>query len=283
MIAPPTCARPDPAPRKPAHSIPKNACDCHFHIFDAPSQQIAARSYTAPGALAPEYRNLQQALGLERAVIVQPSIYGTDNRTTLQSIPDDGSMKAVVVLDPDCDDKAISMMAAKGAVGHRANLLFPGGPDPRDLQRLCRRLADFGWHLQILADLSEYQDLTTLTAQCPVPVVVDHMGHIPTRKGINDPGFQTLLRQLDRGSTWVKLSAAYRMCSTPFDDIAPFAQALIKANPDRLVWGSDWPVVDLGGGLPEWLKVTDALLSALSEDEADAIGRGNAIRVYGLS
>lgn len=282
---PPLCDVPDPRPRRPNNTIPPGACDCHFHIFDEPSPQVAERSYTAPTASTGAYRALQQTLGLERAVIVQPSIYGTDNRTTLQSMPEDGSMRAVVVVDDDASVAELKALAAQGAVGVRINMLFASNAQLQELSGLTAKMADLGWHLQVLADVSALPDLAGFVAGLPVPVVFDHMGHVPVSKGVHDAGFQTLLGLLDGGDVWVKLSGAYRMTATPstdYADVAPQAEALIGANPDRMVWGSDWPHPSFGGDMPNDGDLLDLLFDWAGTERAAKILVDNPQRLYGF-
>ena len=197
----PTVAPPDPNPRTPKNQIPKGACDCHFHVFDGPSRQIPERSYSAPTAALDDYRVVQTALGLDRSVIVQPSIYGLDNRTTLQSLPDDGSMKAVVVVNDQTSQDELTTLAQNGAVGARVNMLFSNGARVDSLAAFAGKLSDIGWHLQILTDVATQPDLMQSVTSLAVPVVFDHMGHVQTHNGINDPGFQSLLKALDSGKS----------------------------------------------------------------------------------
>ena len=243
-MTPPLCAAPDPAPRAPQFAMPADACDCHFHVFDGPSPQVAERSYTAPPAPLGALRHLHRTLGISRSVIVQPSVYGTDNRTTLQTCDADPAMKAIVVIDEDTPTDTLAAHRSRGAVGCRVNMLFTSNARIDSLAALAARIADQGWHLQILCDVSALGDSMDQLASLPVPVVFDHFGHFPAIKGINDPGFQALLRLLGSGKAWVKLSGAYRLGPAHHDTdsaVAALAAGLIAANPDQLVWGSDWP------------------------------------------
>lgn len=286
MFKIPSVSGPDPKPKKPKNPIPAGACDCHFHVFDEPSQQISNRSYSAPPAPHRAYRSVQAALGLDRAVIVQPSVYGTDNRTTLQSLPDDQSMKAIVVLDERADRNELKTMADNGAVGTRINMLFRSGTRAENMDRLAGTLADFGWHLQILADVSAHPDLVHQAADLPVPVVFDHMGHVRAAAGVSDPGFQALVKSLEGGNVWVKLSGAYRVTetrSTAYGDVAPLAKALIAANPERLVWGSDWPHPSFDGPMPNDGDLLDLLFDWAGSETAQQILVDNPERLYGFN
>ena len=285
MTQPPLCAPPDPDPRPPAREIPRGACDCHLHIIDGPSVQISERSYTSPEAPLAAYRKVQAALGLDRAVIVQPSIFGTDNRTTLGSLPEDGSMRAVVVVDADLKADHLLALANRGAVGVRVNRLFSSNARTEDLTGLTRLLADCGMHLQMLTDVSLMPDLAAFVASLPVPVVFDHLGHVPVEKGINDPGFQTLLKLLETGKVWVKLSGAYRITTSSnadYGDVDPMARALVAANPHRLVWGSDWPHPAFRGPMPNDGDLLDGLFDWAGPDRIDSILVRNPQQLYGF-
>lgn len=286
MSDPPLCAGPDPDPRPPRHRIPDGACDCHFHVFDEPSPQVAERSYSAPRASLDDFRRLQSALGTQRSVIVQPSIYGTDNRTTLQSMPDDESMRAIVVVDDDASASQLKRYADQGAVGVRVNLLFSSNARLAQLSGLAKKVADLGWHVQVLADVSTLPNLSEFMASIPCPVVFDHMGHVNVGKGIEDPGFQSLLRYLESGKAWVKMSGAYRVTSSMdgnYDDVAGMARALVAANPDHLVWGSDWPHPSFNGPMPNDGYLLDLLFDWADEATAHKILVDNPQRLYGFS
>ncbi|MEM9270021.1 MAG: amidohydrolase family protein, partial [Pseudomonadota bacterium] len=190
MTSPPFVTPPDPNPKTPKYSIPAGACDCHFHVFDGPSPPIASRSYSAHAAPLSAYRSVQKTLGLDRSVIVQPSIYGTDNRTTMNAVSQDGSMKAIVVVGDQTRKEDLKALAARGAVGARLNLMFSQAARVEMLFSLTSAMADLGWHIQILADVSKTPDLMPLVRTLPVPVVFDHMGHVQARSGVDDPGFQ---------------------------------------------------------------------------------------------
>ena len=285
--APPLCAAPNPNPDPPGFAVPERACDCHFHIFDSPSPQVAERSYSAPPAPQAALRHLHKTLGISRSVIIQPSIYGTDNRTTLQSCAGDPSMKAVVVVDDSAPADLLAAYRDQGAVGCRVNMLFGSNARIDSLTRLAHNAADQGWHLQILADVSTLHERMTEFAGLPVPVVFDHFGHVAAKRGVEDPGFTAMRRLLADGLAWVKLSGPYRLgpASPRVDSaIADMATALVSTNPDHLVWGSDWP----HPAIPEQDMPNDGtLLDRLADWVPDAALRqrilvDNPARLYGF-
>lgn len=243
----PVCAASDPSPRAPRFRLPAGACDCHAHVFGPESRYpyTRHRTYTPPDAPLSDYKNMLGTLGLERAVIVQPSVYGTDNRATLDAIKEGGeNFRGIVVVDDNIDTAEMERMHEIGVRGVRVNLLFKSGIEVSDVRRLADKIAPFGWHLQMLVDVSEFSDIEETLGDLPVEVVFDHMGHLPTSVGVDHPGFQEMLRLLKRGRSWAKLSGSYRITGSndlPYEDVTPFAKAIIAANPERVVWASDWP------------------------------------------
>jgi len=257
---PDLCAPPLAVTAQPKHRLPTGTCDCHFHIFDGPSVQVTDRSYTAPPASLAAYRQLQETLGVQRSVIVQPSVYGADNRTTVEVCKSDPHMRAVVVVDEAVSDRELRSFAEAGVVGCRVNMLFSSGVHSGTLEQLARRIADFGWHIQILADVTQLEELEEVVARLPVPVMFDHMGHMPAHSKVSHPAFQRFLGLLAEGRIWAKLSGAYRVTARKgriYDDVGEIVSALVSANPDHLVWGSDWPHPKIPVPMPDDTDLLD--------------------------
>lgn len=253
-----------PVARARAFVVPEGSWDTHAHVIGPFSKYPLQknRSYTPPESLESHYVAHLAALNLQRGVIVQPSIYGTDNRLTIDVIrKSDGVLRGVVVLGPDVDEAAIAEMHAAGARGFRLNLLFQGGPGLALLERTAAITHAFGWHAQLLIDIRMLGEIESRLNKLPVPVVFDHMGHFPHELGTQWPGFHKLLRRLSAGRSYVKLSGSYRLSRQPthIKDVCAIAQALVHEAPQRLFWGSDWPHVGLPGGLPATADLLDAL------------------------
>jgi len=262
-IIPDVCDRPLPAKRAPKRSIPDGACDCHFHVFDTPSTQVAERTYTAPDATVDEYMQLRDVLGPTRGVLVQPSVYGLDNETTLRSASKIPNVKSVVVIDQTTPISEIQRMADAGAVGCRVNLLFPSDAVISDLRALARGIADFGWHLQILTDFSNSAHLIDLITLLPVPVMFDHLGHFPIAASHDHASVDAFLRLLGDGMIWTKISAPYRTTvssTTDYTDVGAFVIKLTALNPDNLVWGTDWPHPKFDGPMPDDTDMLDQFM-----------------------
>jgi predicted TIM-barrel fold metal-dependent hydrolase len=230
--------------------VPDGACDCHTHVFaDAARFPFAAgRGYTPPPAAADDLLALLRALGLSRVVIVQPSVYGSDNSCTLDGMRRLGTRaRGVAVIDDTTSDAALHEMRAAGIRGVRINLETAGETDPalarKKLNEAAARVAPLGWHVQTYARLSVIAALEHDMARLPVPLVIDHFGGAAAAGGIDQPGFSALLALVRSGNAHVKISGAYRSSdkAPDYGDVAPLARALIAANPDRIVWGTDWP------------------------------------------
>ena len=297
MSSIPVCEAADPFPKQPQRRLPPGATDTHAHVFGPASRYpyTPHRTYTPPDASVGAYLHLHRQLGIERGVLVQPSVYGTDNSLqsdTLLYLRQMGKQyKGVAVVHADVSEQELDLLQQSGHCGIRMNLLFKGGIAWSDVEHLAQRLAERRWHLQFLIDVSDYADLEQRIAALPVPVVIDHMGHMPCSKGIDDPGFQSLLRLLQQGNTWVKLSGAYRISGEalpPYTDVRPFAQALIAANADRCLWGSDWPHPhfshpDTPKAMPNDGDLMDALVDwAPDADLQQKILVDNPARLYGF-
>lgn len=285
---PPACQGPDPNPGKPRLAAPAGTCDTHFHVFgplDAFPYQ-PDRSYTPPAASVEAYQRVQAALGIDRCVIVQPSVYGTDNGCTLEAMRRLGpGCRAVAVVDETFTDRQLENLAAAGVRGIRFNLLFRGGTRLDSLERLAGRIAPLGWHVQLLLDGRDLPALAATLRALAVDIVVDHMGHAPAALGVGHPGNQALLDLVRGGRCWVKLSGAYRTSGerVPYDDVAPLARALIAAGPERMVWGSDWPHPAIPCPMPNDAELLDLVGRWTDDpDQQRKILADNPARLYGF-
>ena len=244
-----------PVPRTPVDfDVPRGACDAHVHVIGDPAKypMIPNRVYTPPTATADELLALQEFLGLDRVVIVTPSFYGTDNSASLDGMKQLGRDRArvVAVVDDRTPASALQGMAGSGVSGIRVNLATTGEVDPvasaKRLQGGIDIAKAHGWHLQIYADLRVIAAVGTQLSESPVPLVLDHFGGADAALGIGQPGFDMLVSLVKSGTAYVKISGAYRASKKAPDyaDVVPLAKALVAANPDRIVWGTDWPHPD---------------------------------------
>lgn len=233
--------------------VPAGACDCHTHIFGDAQRfpLLPERSYTPEGASVDEMRALHRALHVDRVVIVQPSIYGTDNACMLDAIKQLGSRaRGVAVIDDNTPDAALDEMNRAGVRGIRINLATGGQTDlaaaRQRFQAAIGRIKGRHWHIQIYTQLSVIEGIQDQVMAAPSPVVFDHFGGAQASLGIQQDGFNTLLKLVRSGKASVKISAPYRSSTQKPDypDVAPLAKALIAANPQRILWGTDWPHPD---------------------------------------
>jgi predicted TIM-barrel fold metal-dependent hydrolase len=233
--------------------VPAGACDCHTHVFGDPRRfpLAAMRTYTPEPASVGELRRLQRTLHTERVGIVQPSIYGTDNACTLDAIRQLGARaRGVAVIDERTPEASLDGMHRAGIRGIRVNLATAGQTDPdvgrQRFQRAIERAERRGWHVQVYTQPSVIAALAADVEQAGVPVVFDHFGGAQAAAGTAQPGFDALVSLVRSGHAYVKVSAPYRSSTQgpDYPDVAPLARALIAANPQRILWGTDWPHPD---------------------------------------
>lgn len=233
--------------------VPPGACDCHTHIFGDPRRfpMTPTRVYTPEQAPVGEMRTLHRALHMDRVVIVQPSIYGADNACTLDAVKQLGSRaRAVAVIDDKASDAVLADMDGAGVRGIRLNLETAGVVDPAVARQRVRtaidRLRGGRWHIQINTRPVMIEAIRDEVAGAPLPFVFDHFGGAQASLGVTQPGFDALVQLVRSGSAYIKISGAYRSSTQAPDyaDMTPFAKALIAANPQRILWGTDWPHPD---------------------------------------
>jgi len=239
---------------QPAFGVPAGACDCHTHVFGDPSQFPfwSGRTYTPPVADVAAWRTIHRTLRMERGILVQPSVYGTDNRCLLDAVARLGrGTRGVAVIADTAPAAELDALHRGGVRGIRVNLETFGIADPaaasERLRRAVAQLAHRPWHVQLFVRSSIVPPLESAVAESPLPIVFDHFGGVRAEAGPGDPGFQALVRMVRGGKAYVKVSAAYRVSSSgspDYVDVRPFARALIDANPERVLWGSDWPHPD---------------------------------------
>jgi predicted TIM-barrel fold metal-dependent hydrolase len=228
--------------------LPRGACDTHCHVFGPAAKFPYApnRSYTPPDAPKEGLAALHAKLGIDRAVIVQASCHDTDNRATLDAIASSGGRwRGVAVVDDSFTDTDFAELKYGGIRGVRFNFVahLGGRPDMEVFNRVVARLPELGWHLVLHMDAKDIEELAPMCRALPVPFIVDHMGRVEARFGLDQAPFQALLGLMQLPNAWVKVCGSERVSSKgpPFDDSAPFAAALIEAAPDRVIWGTDWP------------------------------------------
>jgi predicted TIM-barrel fold metal-dependent hydrolase len=229
----------------PKLAAPANACDCHMHIYDARFPVAPNATLRPPDALVADYKLLQKRIGTARNVVVTPSTYGTDNRVTLDAMQQIGpSARGVAVVDTSVKDDELKRMHDLGIRGIRFNLVQAGATTADMIEPLSKRVNDLGWHIQIHMKGEQIAGIEDLLLRVPSPIVFDHLGRLAQPNALDNPGFKTISKLIDKGRTWVKLSGAYqdsKVGAPSYSDTVPVARAYIKAAPQRMVWASDWP------------------------------------------
>lgn len=281
------CLPPRPPRAAAQFMLPAGACDTHMHVFGPPERFPLSpqRGYTPIPVTLDDYEKVMQALGIDRAVAVQPSVYGTDNSALLDALarwPE--RLRGIVVVDPHTPDKTLQAMDRAGVRGVRINRRNPGGLTLEDAMRLAERIAPLGWHLQLQVELSRGVELEQLAARCPVPLVLDHFGFLDPRWPVDDLRFCAVLRLLETNTFWVKMSAPYRLSrqGPPYADLKPFMAALLACRPDRLLWASDWPHTEMWRDMPDDVDLTKGL-DFLTPSDRQQVLVTNPARLYGFS
>jgi predicted TIM-barrel fold metal-dependent hydrolase len=253
--------------------VPSGACDCHVHVFGDPKKYpfFANRTYTPEMASVAELRQLLSALRLERVVIVQPSVYGTDNSCTIDGMRELGDRaRGVAVIDEKTTDAQLDAMGKAGIRGIRLNLATAGISDPtvarQRFENAIARVRNRGWHIQFNTQLAVIEALSPQFLSSPVPLVIDHFGGAVAARGVEQPGFGALVNLVKSGRAYVKISGSADSVSTQPDlaDVAPLARALVSANPQRILWGTNWP--HPGSTAVAGRKPTDLALHVQTDD-----------------
>lgn len=269
------------------YRVPAGAVDTHAHVIGLPPAYpfVAGRSYTPPEATAERYLAMLDATGMEHGVLVQVSVHGTDNRLMVETLKAHRErLRGIAVIPLGLPDSALAELKDAGVVGLRLNILYGGGIGFEQLDSYAALAREMGWHLQFLIDAQDLVPLAPRLGNLPVPFVVDHWGHFPVTRGLDDPGFRTLV-SLVRDGGWVKLSGAYRNTSEgpPYAATVPFARRLHEAAPDRCVWGSDWPHVAHWGAMMNVGELLDLLADWVPDEAArNRVFVENAHRLYGF-
>jgi predicted TIM-barrel fold metal-dependent hydrolase len=230
----------------PKTKAPPNATDCHHHIYSS-RFKVDPNSKLRPGdASVTDYHLLQKRIGTSRNVVVQPSTYGVFNDGLVEALGEFGpSARGIAVVNTGVTDAELTRLDTARVRGIRFNLATPGGATSMDmLEPLAKRIAPMGWHVQFNMSADTTLAAKDLLNRLPCQIVFDHLAHMPEPIGIGHPAFAVVLDLLQKGKAWVKLSGAYadtKIGPPTYADSTAVAQAYVKAAPERLVWGSDWP------------------------------------------
>ena len=224
--------------------FPTEACDTHMHIYDSRYPIAPSSLLRPPDATTADYRQVQSSLGLQRVVVVQPSTYGFDNSCTLDAVAELGDARAVVVIDDQLPDTELERLTQLGGRGARFHML-PGGAVPWEIMHnVAERIAAHGWHIQLQMNGRDLGDRFDALAALPTALVIDHVGRYMPPVEPDDERFRVLLRLLDTGRCWVKLSAPYESALDPsheYASVARLVHTLVERFPERMLWATNWP------------------------------------------
>jgi predicted TIM-barrel fold metal-dependent hydrolase len=288
------CLPPVARPKKPTIPLPAGACDAHFHIFGPPEKfpYAEGRAYTPPAAPLEAVLAMHAALGISHGVAIQGNAHGTDNTAMLDAISREPKrLRGVAIVPPTVTDAELKRMAGLGVKALRFHHMagpikatFSALGIPAFLE-LAPRMADLGLHLQLMMDADELEVVMPRIKAWKLPVVIDHMGSTHAAAGTSAPGYQALRKYLAEGKIWVKLSGTYRASKQypDYADARPLHEGLLQANPDQVLWGTDWPHPRLGADMPDDGHLVD-LLQAWTPDAAlrKKILVDNPARLYGF-
>jgi 2-pyrone-4,6-dicarboxylate lactonase len=245
----PTIPGPDPDTKTPKFKLPPLACDAHCHIFGPGSKYpyAADRPYTPPDAPLEDFKALHSKLGVGRAVIVNASVHGTDNRVALDAIAaSGGTYRAIANINDAVTERELEALDEGGFRGCRFNFVrhLGGVPNQRVFNRVIEMITPLGWHVDLHFDAIDLPKYVDMLAQLPLPYTIDHMGRVKASEGLDQIPFKTLIELMTRDEKcWVKVCGCERVSSAgpPFTDAVPFARRIIETAPDRVIWGTDWP------------------------------------------
>ena len=243
-------------PSAPAFVVPKNACDCHAHVFgDAEAYPLVEnRSYTPHPAPLRDYVRMLDALGISRAVLIQPSIYGLDNSCLLAMLNELGLGRArgIAAISEDTTESEIARLHEGGIRGIRLVSMVKGGAHLEGLERIAARIAPFNWHIEVYAPSHAWPELAPRLTKLPTNIVIDHMGRLSPETQSKDPERDAVTAAIEAGRCWIKL-CGYRASKQgyPYADVIGLARYFLELAPELCVWGTDWPHPNMKVYMPD--------------------------------
>ena len=285
----PSCMAPDNNTRKPRYSAPAKSCDAHCHVFGPrdifPYSNKAA--YWPPDADKQALQRIHDKLGIERAVLVQASCHGTDNRAMIDAIrSSNANYRGVCIADDSFSENDFQDLHDAGVRGVRFNFVrhLGGAPDLDMMKTVLNRVAPLGWHLVIHVNAEDIVEYEQFFSGFETDIVVDHMGRVPTSAGVGQHAYQVLLDFMRRDNWWVKVCGSERIAmAPPFYDAIPYAQGLLEVAPDRILWGTDYPHPNIKKHMPNDADLLD-LVPLIARDKRlqRKILVDNPARLYGF-
>lgn len=278
---------PPPEARVLSKKAPPKTADTHFHIFESTERYPLSpqRMYDPALSTVQDYRRMADAIGIERMVVVQASIYGTDNRCLLDSIERLGSKNArgIAVVDQSVTMEQLKAMHERGVRGIRFNAIT--GRTPIEwLPSLAKMIKPLGWHIQLWTNSERLLQMGSILDDVALPIVLDHMGQFPVAEGVKGKQFQNILKLMKDDRFWIKL-VGYRVSKSPpaFEDIREAVTTLVSTAPQRCLWGTDWPHIYLEGRpMPNTTDLFETVNSWITPADAARVFVENPARLYGF-
>ncbi|MBY5520988.1 amidohydrolase family protein [Rhizobium leguminosarum] len=263
----PLCLPRRPLTRLPRVALPQGTVDTHFHVFCAGAPLNTPRSYTPDIATIADWIEFSGSLGIARGVLVQPSVYGLDNRVLLDALaayPD--RLRGIVVIDPETAKTEIERLDRLGVRGVRINTRNKGGLPLAAARTLAENIAPLGWSLQLQINPEQLSDIAATLSGIRLPIVLDHLGFIPLARETRSLHVDALKRLMDRAEAYVKVSAPYRLTKdVNYEGLAEVGRALATSHAERLLWGSDWPHTELWDGMPDDTELVETMQAAIDD------------------
>lgn len=280
---------PDPNPKKPKLKAPSGACDTHIHLFGPAAKYPFAHDspYTSRDQLPETLFALQDTLGLSTAVVVSPGGYSrsyTMLTDVLEQYPD--RLRGVALLPDDTPSAEFARLGKLGVKGLRMISAKRGGHLPHYNREIAARAIEHGWHVQFYPHGTDIVDYADKLLALPNDIVLDHFASIPAAGGVDQPAVKAVLRMLDTGRVWLKLSGPMRCTpgNFPYAAVTPLAKLFVKHAPERMVWGTDWPHVNMDGrDMPNDGDLLDLMLEWVPDEAVrNRILADNAKKLYGF-
>ncbi|MEJ2419363.1 MAG: amidohydrolase family protein [Exilibacterium sp.] len=270
----PSCPPPDPKPKKPDYTLPKGSVDSHCHVFGPVDRFPFAenRSYTPPESTLEAYQKLALQLGFQRAVFVHTLCYRYRHESLLDTLERGrGNYRGVALISENMKDEDIALFDLAGVCGARINFIpyLGASPSRNDIERIVSLVRPYGWHIALHTSGSGLLDMAEFIMNSDLPVVIDHLARLCVEEGKDGETFQALLRLLDTGHVWVKLSGIDRISRMvpPYTDALKLARIVAKHAPERILWGTDWPHPNKKGIMPNDGVMVDLIPKIVSSAE----------------
>ncbi|HMT92692.1 amidohydrolase family protein [uncultured Thiothrix sp.] len=284
-----SCMPPDNNTRTPLYKAPPKACDAHCHVFGphAIFPYADKASYWPPDADKQALKRLHDKLGIERAVLVQASCHGVDNRGMLDAIKSsNGAYRGVCIANDSFSENDFQDLHDGGVRGVRFNFVkhLGGAPNLASMKTVLERVKPLGWHLVIHVNAEDVITYAEFFDAINMDIIVDHMGRVPTTEGVGQQAYKILLERMHRDNWWMKVCGSERISmGPPFYDAVPFAQGFIEIAPDRILWGTDYPHPNIKKHMPNDADLLDLVpLIARDESVQKKILVDNPARLYGF-